>query len=155
MAPAEHKSFCQLLKFPGVSVMVLMVLINTQSSAQDTNETCPCFNHEEVQSIFLGAVNLTDEQGMSNCSAEDYSVELKAEVVVWDQDFTVVAHTRVDWADFDPGGCKYIDTKSDPVVERNVKWSRPAPQTAVRACFNIISSVIAKSDTSGMCNTYP
>ncbi len=135
--------------------MILTNLIIMESRAQDLEETCPCFNQEEVQSIFLLTVDLTDEEGMSNCSAEDYSVELKAEIVIWDQDFAVVAHTRVEWADFDPGGCKYIFNTSDPVVERSVKWPRSAPQTAAKACFNIISSVIAKSDTSGNCNTYP
>jgi hypothetical protein len=155
MVLAERKSFHKLLMFPAVSAMVLMSLINLESRAQDVNETCPCFNYEEVESIFLSGVHLTEEEGMSDCSTEDYSVECNAEIVVWDQNYTIVAQARVDWFDFDPGGCKYIDTASDPAVERNVSWPHPAPEATARACFNIITSVIAKSDTSGKCNTFP
>ena len=141
--------------FPAVSAVVLMSLISLETYAQDESETCPCFSYEEAESIFLSSEHLTEEQGMSNCSAQDYSVECSAEVTVWDQDYTIVAQARVDWFDIDPGGCEYIDTTGDPDVQRKVRWPHPAPEATARACFNIISSVIAKSDISGKCDTYP
>jgi hypothetical protein len=155
MSLAERKSFRKLLMSPVVSAVVLLSLISMGSRAQDTQESCPCFNYEEVESIFQSGVHLTEEEGMSDCSAQDYSVECNAEVIVWDQNYTIVARARIDWFDFDPGGCIYIDTTSDPDVERNIRWPHPAPEATARACFNIISGVIAKSDTSGRCNTYP
>jgi len=155
MVQAESKSLHRLLQLTLVSAVVLGSLISLDSPAQDANEICPCFNYEEVESIFLSRVHLTEEEGMSDCSAEDYSVECKAEIIVWDQNYKIVAQARVDWFDFDPGGCKYIDITSDPAVERNVSWPHPAPEATARACFNIISSVIAKSDASSKCNTYP
>jgi hypothetical protein len=155
MALAEYKSLCQLLMFPAIFATILVNLISMESYAQDMKETCPCFNYEEVESIFLVGVHLTEEEGMSECSAQDYSVECSAEVIVWDQDYTTIAHARVDWFDYDPGGCKYIDTTRDPHVDRNVRWPHPAPEATAKACFNIISDVIAKSDTSGKCNTFP
>ena len=155
MSLVERKSFRKLLMFPVVSAVVLMSLISVELRAQDIKETCPCFNYEEVESIFQSGVHLTEEEGMSDCTAQDYSVECNAEIIVRDQNYTIVAQARVDWFDFDPGGCEYIDTTSDPAVERNVSWPHPAPEATARACFNIISSVIAKSDTSGKCNTFP
>ena len=155
MSLAERKSFRKLLMSPVVSAVVLLSLISMESRAQDTQESCPCFSYEEVESIFQSGVHLTEEEGMSDCSAQDYSVECNAEVTVWDQNYTIVAQARIYWFDFDPGGCVYIDTTSDPDVERNIRWPHPAPEATARACFNIISGVIAKSDTSGRCNTYP
>ena len=155
MAPAESKSRCKLLVFPAVSVIVLMSLISMETPAQVENETCPCFSYEEVESIFLLGEQLTTEESESTCRAEDYSVECNAEVIIWDQNFAIIAKASVAWFDFDPSRCDYIDTAGNPGVERNVRWPHPAPETIARACFNIISSVIAKSDTSGTCNTYP
>jgi hypothetical protein len=98
---------------------------------------------------------LANEGGEVTCRAEDYSVECNAEVIVWDQDFELIVKARVEWFDFDPSRCDYIDNTGNPSVERNIRWPHPAPEATARACFNIISSVIAKSDTTGRCNTYP
>jgi hypothetical protein len=155
MVPTETKTLCRLFMFPTISVVVLMGLVSMDINAQDENETCPCFSYEEVETIFLKGVGLAEDEGMTDCSTQDYSVEFNAEVVVWDMEYTLVAKARVDWFDFDPGGCEYIDTSSDPAVERNIRWPHPAPEGTARACLNIISSVIKKSDTSGKCTTYP
>ena len=96
-----------------------------------------------------------EDEGMIDCSSQDYSVEVNAEVVIWDPEYSVVAKARVDWFDFDPGGCEYIDNSSDPAVERNIRWPHPAPEISARACFNIITNLIKKTDTSGNCTTYP
>ena len=144
----------KLQMFRGVLIVMLMSLISPESGAQDAEETCPCFTYGEVESIFLRSMQMTEEEGTSDCGAQDYTVECSAEVVIWDPNYTMVAQARVDWYDFDPGGCEYIDTSSEPDVERNVTWPHPAPEGAARACYNIISSVIAKSDTAGRCNTY-
>jgi len=141
--------------FLTASAVLLMSMVSMEIDAQDENEPCPCFSYEEVESVFLKGVGLSEDEGMTDCSTQDYSVELNAEVVIWDMEYTLVAKARVDWFDFDPGGCKYIDTASDPAVERNVRWPHPAPETTARACFRIISSVIKKSDTSRKCSTYP
>jgi hypothetical protein len=155
MARTERKSLRKLSMIPAVSAVVLMSLISREILTQDENETCPCFSYEEVESIFLSGEQLAVEGGTSNCSAEDYDVECKAEVIVWDQNYETIAQASVKWYDFDPSRCDYIDTTGNPGVERNVTWPHPAPEATARACFNIISSVIAKSDTSGKCNTYP
>jgi len=76
-------------------------------------------------------------------------------LVIWDQDYAIIAQARVVWFDFDPSRCEYIDTVINPGVERNVDWPHPAPEAVARAFYDIISSVIAKSDTSGRCETYP
>ena len=141
--------------FSVMSLVVLMNPIRMESQTQDENETCPCFSYEEVESMFLRGQQFAAEGGESNCRAEDYSVECNAEVAVWDQDFTLIAKARVQWFDFDPSRCDYIDTIGNPGVERNIRWPHPAPEATARACFDIISIVIAKSDTSGICNTYP
>lgn len=138
-----------------VFAVVLMSFISMEAPAQDENDTCPCFSYEEVESIFLRAAQLAAEEGLSACHTEDYSVECNAEVVVWDQDYAIIAQARIEWFDFDPSLCEYIDTAGNPGVERNVSWPHPAPKAVARSCFNIISSVIAKSDTSGRCETYP
>jgi len=138
-----------------VFAVVLMSLVSIEAHAQDENNSCPCFSYEEVESIFLRGEQLTAEEGVSACHTEDYSVECNAEVVVWDQDYAIIAQASVEWFDFDPSHCDYIDTVGNPGVERNVSWPHPAPEAVARACFNIISSVIAKSDTSGKCDTYP
>ena len=130
-------------------------LIISETLAQDDNITCPCFTYEEVEAIFLRGEQLTADQGERNCKAEDYSVERSAEVTVFDQDYAIIAQARVEWYDYDPGRCEYIDTTSKPGVERNVRWEHPAPEAEGRACFDMISRVITKSDTSGKCNTYP
>ena len=155
MARAGRKSHGKLLMFKAISVVVLMSLISMETHAQDNNESCPCFSYEEVEEMFHRGDQLTWEEGEISCLAEDYSVECKAEVIIWDQDYSVIAQARVEWFDVDPGGCDYIDVTGNPGVERNVKWPHPAPEATARACFNIISSVIAESDTSGKCITYP
>ena len=155
MTQADRQLFRKQLVISNVFTVVLMSLISMETHAQDENETCPCFSYEEVESIFLSGEQLTVEQGVSSCNAEDYSVECKAEVIVWDQNYEIIAQARVNWFDFDPSRCDYIDTVGNPGVERNVKWPHPAPEATAKSCFNIISSVIAKSDTSGKCNTYP
>ena len=136
-------------------VVVLMSLISVETHAQNEEDTCSCFSYEEVESIFLRGKQQIETGGTSDCSAQDYSVECNAEVAIWDQNYNLIAKARVDWYDFDPGGCEYIDTTGDPVIERKVKWPHPAPEAAARVCFNIISNVIAKSDTDGNCYTYP
>jgi hypothetical protein len=155
MVPVETKTIRRLLLLPAASAMVLLSLVSIEISAQDETETCPCFSYAEVESIFLKGTSLAEGDGMTDCSAQDYSVECTAEVVVLDSEYTLIAKARVDWYDFDPGGCEYIDTSSEPAVERNVKWPHPAPETTARVCFRIISSVIKKSDSSGKCSTYP
>ena len=155
MARTERKSHGKLLMFKAVSVAALMSLISMETHAQDENESCPCFSYEEVDEMFQRGEQLTWEEGEISCRAEDYSVERSAEVILWDQDYSVLAQARVEWFDFDPSGCDYTDASGNPGVERNVKWPHPAPEATARACFNIISSVIAKSDTSGKCSTYP
>ena len=155
MARTERKSLSRLLTIPALSAMVLMSLISRESLTQDENETCPCFSYEEVESIFLSGKKLAEAGGSSSCSAEDYNVEISAEVIVWDQDFATIAQVSVKWYDFDPSRCEYSDSTGNPGVERNVTWPHPAPEATARACFNIISSVIAKSDTAGICITHP
>ncbi len=154
MAPATHKPPCRLLVAQGVLAVILVSIITLESRAQDAEVDCPCFKYEEVESIFLRSLQMTAEEGTTDCGAQDYTVECSAEVVIWDQDYGLVAHARVDWFDFDPGGCEYIDTSSEPEVERNVTWPHPAPEGVARACYDIISSVIAKSDSVGKCSTY-
>jgi hypothetical protein len=141
----------------GIAVIatILTGVISMETLAQDESESCPCFSYEEVESIFLRGEQMTAEEGMSSCQTEDFSVECNAEVVIWDQDFTVIAQASINWFDFDPSHCGYIDTVGNPGVERNVSWPHPAPEAIARACFDIIASVIAKSDTSGKCETYP
>ena len=141
--------------FSVVSLVVLMSLIRMESRAEDENQSCPCFSYEEVESIFLRGQQLATEGGEVTCRAEDYSVECNAELTVWDQDFELVVKAKVEWFDIDPSGCDYIDNTGNPGVERNIRWPHPAPEATARDCFNIISSVIAKLDTTGICNTYP
>ena len=155
MSLDERKSFPKLLMLLNMLTVVLVSLISTELPAQDIKETCPCFNVEEVELIFQIGANLAEEEGMSTCSAQDYSVECNAEVIVMDQNYETVAQARVDWYDFDPGGCAYINTTGDPDVERNVRWPHPAPEATARACFNIISNVIKKFDSTGRCTSYP
>jgi hypothetical protein len=152
MVLAKHKSYHRLIFFLAISVIVLTTM---ESQAQSEDETCPCFSMEEVESIFLIQADLPEEERNTNCGAEDFKVELSAEVVVMNQDYDVTALARVKWLDFDPGGCEFTDTRADPHVEREVRWPHPAPEVTARACFNIISSVFAKSDTAGYCSTYP
>jgi hypothetical protein len=155
MARAERNVIRNRLIFPAVSAVVLMNLISMATFAQEENELCPCFSYEEVESIFISGERLAAEGGMISCVAEDYSVEINAEVSVLDQDYTTTAQARVAWYDFDPSRCDYIDAKGNPGVERNVRWPHPAPEVTARACFDIISKVIAKLDSSGNCIIYP
>ena len=138
-----------------VFAAALMSLISIEAYAQDDTEVCPCFSLEEVESIFDRGEKLAEDEGLSACHTEDFTVECNAEVVVWDQDFAVIAKASVNWFDFDPSNCEYVDTATDPDEERYISWPHPAPETVARACFNIIASVITKLDTSGKCETYP
>ncbi len=132
---------------------VVLGLFSIGTYAQEDNEPCPCFSFEEVESIFLKAGQMAAGDGESICKAEDFSVELKGEMTIWDQNYAVVAQARVEWMDFDPGTCAYIDTPGNPGVERNVRWPHPAPEATARLCYGIIASVIEKSDTAGKCIT--
>ncbi len=89
-APAVRKAFRKLWILSTLSAVVLMNLISTDTRAQDGNAACPCFTYEEVESIFMKGVHPTEEVHKSDCSAQDYSVEINAEVVVWDQGYTIV-----------------------------------------------------------------
>ena len=155
MAQAERTPNSKTLMFPAMLAVVLTGMINMETQAQEDSEICPCFSFEEVEAIFLSGDQLSAGGGSSNCSAEDYSVECNAEVIIWDQNFDVVAQAHVTWSDFDPGRCDYIDTRGNPGVERKVTWPHPAPEAIARACFQVIARVIEKSDTSGKCITYP
>ncbi|NOR19443.1 MAG: hypothetical protein GQ538_05080 [Xanthomonadales bacterium] len=149
---ANRKSHHRLILFLALSAIAL---INLESRAQSEDEICPCFSFEEVESIFLIEADLPVDERNTNCGTEDYKVELSAEVVVMDQNYDVIAQASVKWLDFDTSGCEYTDTRAEPQVEREVWWPHPAPEATARACFNIIASVIAKSDTAGYCSTYP
>jgi hypothetical protein len=152
MVLAKCKSHHRLIIFLAISALALIM---PESRAQSEEETCPCFSMAEVESIFQIEADLPDEERNSNCDAEDYKVEIAAEVVVMNQDYEVTALARVKWLDFDPGSCEYTDTRVDPHVARQVRWPHPAPEATARACFNIITSAIAKSDKAGNCSTYP
>ncbi len=155
MALAKHKSHYRLTMLPAMSAVALMSMLYMEAGAQPENETCPCFSNEEVESIFVIEAGIPEEERNSECSAEDFKVEFSAEVSVLDQDYEVIAMASVKWLDFDPGGCAYIDTTVDPHTEREVRWPHPAPESTARACLSIISSEIAKSDTTSYCNIYP
>ena len=124
-------------------------------NAQDATATCPCFTYEEVESIFHRGQQQTADEGTSSCNAEDYSAECKAEVVVWNQNDDVISQASLNWYDYDTANCNYVDKAGNPGVERDVQWPHPAPEDTARACYDIIARVIAKSDTSGVCVTYP
>lgn len=135
--------------------VALLGLISTTVLAQDESEICPCFSYEEVEAIFLRGEQLAEEEGISECRTQDYSVECNAEVLIMDQDYSTVAQASVNWFDFDSSRCAYIDNVGNPGVERNINWPHPAPEAIARACYNIISSVIKKLDASGKCEIYP
>jgi hypothetical protein len=155
MAVENRKSPRGLVMFSALSVMILISLWNAKSPAQSENETCPCFGYEQVEAIFLSGEGLSAEERIRDCRAEDYKVEFTAEAVVWDQNYDLLAQATVNWYDFDPGGCEYINNMSGLAVESSIRWPHPAPEGTARACFDIISSVIAKKDTDGNCTTYP
>ena len=138
-----------------LSVIVLMGLKNMELRAQSDNQVCPCFSNEEIESIFLAGLGMTEDESIIDCKAMDYKVEFVAEEVVWDQNYDVVAQARVKWFDFDPGGCEYINNMADPAVERSARWPHPAPEATARTCFNIISNVIKTFDKDGICNIFP
>jgi hypothetical protein len=152
MFPAGHRLLRQLLLVPAA---LLAGSITVDAHAQEGSEPCPCFSYEEAESIFLKEGQLAAEGGETYCTVEDYSVEIKAEVTVRDQNYDVIAQARVAWFDYDPSSCTYIDTTVEPVVERSHRWPNPAPEAAARACFDIISRAVEKSDTTGRCNRYP
>jgi hypothetical protein len=155
MVEVGRKLLRGLLPFPAVSAVVLTGWISAGLQAQEVKDTCPCFSYEETESIFSKGTNLKEDEGTISCSAQDYKVELSAVINLMDRNFDTVSQARVNWYDYDPGGCEYLDASSDPVVRRNVKWPHPAPEAVARACYNIISSVIAKLDTAHKCTTYP
>ena len=151
---APDSKFCP----PGGLVLLVAILlsfISLETAAQEEPDTCPCFSYEEVEAMFLRGQTLTEEGGTASCRTEDYSVECNAEVALWDQDFSLIAHARVDWFDFDPSRCEYIDLAGNPGVERNIDWPHPAPETTARACYKIIARIIENLDASGLCETYP
>jgi len=155
MAQAKRITHYRLMMYQAMSAVALVSLIYMTAGAQPENETCPCFSNEDVASIFLIEAAIPEEQRNSECSAEDFKVELAAELSVLNQDYEVIAKASVKWLDFDPGGCEYIDTTVDPHIEREVRWPHPAPESTARACLSIIASAIAKSDTFSYCNVYP
>jgi len=134
---------------------LLVGLANLNVSAGDEGEPCPCFSLAEVEAIFLSQQQAIAEGRNSLCAVEDYGVELKGEITVEGEDYSTIAQARVTWFDYDPGGCAYIDTVGNPGVERKERWPLPAPEATARACFDIISGVVAKSDTTGSCSKYP
>jgi hypothetical protein len=152
MFQAQCLSRCERLLIPAV---LLVGLANLNVSVGDEGEPCPCFSRAEVESIFLSQQQVIAEGRNSNCAVEDYSVELKGEVTVRGDDYNIIAQAQVTWFDYDPGSCTYVDTVGNPGVERKVRWPHPAPEAAARACFDIISSVVAASDTTGSCSRYP
>ena len=151
----DYKSICGWFPFTAASVVLMVSLIHIEVLAQDDSETCPCFSYDEVEALFLSGEQLTAAGGSFDCHARDYSVECSAEVLIMDQNFATIARASINWADFDPSSCDLVDSRADPAIERKVRWPHPAPKATARDCFNIISSVIEKSDTSGHCTTYP
>jgi hypothetical protein len=152
MLQAQCLSRCERLSIP---LVLLVGLAIPYVSAGDEGEPCPCFSLAEVESIFLSQQQVIAEGRNTICAVEDYSVELKGEITVEGDDFNTIAQARVTWFDYDPGGCTYVDTVGNPGAERNVRWPHPAPEATARACFDIISSVVAKSDTAGSCSRFP
>jgi hypothetical protein len=106
MFPAARPLLSQRLLIPAV---LLVGSIALYAHAQDGNESCPCFSYEEVESIFLKEGHLIAEAGESYCTVEDYSVEIKAEMSVRDQNYDLIAQARVAWFDYDPSSCSYIE----------------------------------------------
>ena len=153
MLLAKHNLLLKLVMFPAVSAIFMISLTSLDSHAQEFDETCPCFTYEEVKSLFQQATHLPANGGTSECSAQDYSAECAAAIVVMDQNYETIAQASVNWYDYDPGNCQY--TASDPAATRNVNWPYPAPEATARACFRIISSVISESDDSGKCDIFP
>lgn len=141
------------LRIGVVLFALVQCLAITGISAQEQSETCPCFSSEEVDSIFQRVEQIAVGEGEIMCKAQDYSVELTGEITILDKNYAVSAQARVEWMDFDPGVCAFIDTQADPPVERNTRWPHPAPEATARLCYDIIASVIKKSDTSGKCMT--
>ena len=135
------------------TVVVCLLALSLASFTTQAQDECPCFSREEVQSIVLRMQQITFEEGEFSCKAQDYSVELSAEATIWDTNFSVIAQARVEWFDFDPGLCAFIDNSADPAIERNETWPHPAPAATAKACYTIFTSVIAESDTSGKCMT--
>ncbi len=141
------------LRFGAILFTLVLCLPAPGIFAQEQSETCPCFSNEEVDSIFQRVEQIAVGEGEIMCKAQDYSVELSAELTILDKNYAVSAQARVEWMDYDPGVCAYIDTLPDPDVERNTRWPHPAPEATARLCYDIIRSVIEKSDTSGKCIT--
>lgn len=137
------------------SAIVLVFMINTELLAQTENETCPCFSSEEVEAIFVINAAIAELDRNSECIAEDFKVEISAEVTALNMDWDPIAKAQVDWADYDPGGCQYINTTTDPQIERKERWPHPAPEATARACLDNIAAAILKFDTDGNCNIYP
>jgi len=141
------------LRLGVVLFAVLSSLAVTGISAQEPQETCPCFSTAEVESLIQRINQMTWEDGETMCKAEDFSVELSAELTIWDTSYSLLAQASVKWFDFDPGACNYIDKPENPGVERSESWPHPAPEATARLCYDIITSVIAKLNTAGKCIT--
>jgi hypothetical protein len=155
MAVEILKSPRGLVMFSVVSAIVLINLLSTELLAQSENETCPCFSSEEVEAVFVINAGIAEEDRNSECIAEDFKVEIAAEVTALNMDWEPIAKAQVKWADFDPGGCLYINTKTNPPIERKEKWPHPAPEAIARACFDSIVTAISTSDTGSNCDVYP
>jgi hypothetical protein len=132
---------------------IVLSMITAVAIAQEESNTCPCFSTEEVEAIFQRADQVEIGEGEIMCKAEDYSVELNAEITVMDKNYSVTAKASVKWFDFDPGACDYIDSIDNPGVERSERWPHPAPEATARLCYDIIRSVVDKSDSVGKCIT--
>ena len=134
--------------------VALASLAGSPVSAQDGG-SCACFDYQEVEALFLNAPRLGDGKGSLSCHAKDYSVELSGEVTVMDENFRTVRQVSIKWNDYDPARCRFLDASVEPKVDRQERWPHPAPEDLARACFKLISDVIAELDTDGMCAIYP
>ena len=56
-----------------MSIVVLMSPIRMETQAEDEDQSCPCFSHEEVESMFLRAQQLAAEGGEVTGRSEDYA----------------------------------------------------------------------------------
>lgn len=136
-----------------VAAAVLIGIFCLQAPAQEA--TCPCFSLEEVESIYAFGIEQATAGGAMDCQSSDYNVECNAEIIVWDQNYKTLAQARVEWFDFDPGRCVFIDARGETAIERSERWPHPAPEDIARACFDIITGILARGDPSAMCMIYP
>jgi hypothetical protein len=136
-----------------LAILAITAMISVGLPAQDAE--CPCFSLPEVVSLLQQAEALAGEGGTIRCLTQDYSVELKGEFTINDSNYSTIAQVRVEWLDYDPCSCRFLDQTVDPPVDRQARWPHPAPEDLARACFGIIGSAIKQADTSGRCSTHP